>query len=149
LSEKTFYAMLAAAAVFIAIGIAAIIHSGVAIEVPLDNTLPPGQVDEITPRMGEGNRLAIQVSGSTFDFTVQDPDRNILVSATDESDVSYEFTADTPGEYKVIIHNTGDSDVIITGTTETMAGQLRFAGPMMLIITGVIVAGLGLRFRRH
>ncbi len=141
--------MLGAGAIFIAVGIAAAFYSGVAVEVPLDNTLGPGLTDEITPDMDEGNTLSIHVTGSTFDFTLQDPARNNLTSTTGQTDFSYDFTAETSGEHRIIITNTGDSDVTITGTTQTKAGPLGFTAPMMLIITGVIVAGLSLRFRRR
>ena len=141
--------MLLAGAVFITVGIAAVVYSGVAVEVALDNTLRPGLTDEITPEMDEGSRLAIHATGSTFDFTAQDPDGNALTSVTDQLDFRYNLTADTPGEHRITIRNTGDSDVVITGTAETKAGPLGFTGPMMLIITGVIVAGLSMRFRRR
>lgn len=141
--------MLVAGAVFIAVGIAAAIYSGVAVEVALDNTLRPGLTDEITPEMDEGSRLSIHATGSTFDFTAQDSDGNALRSVSDQSDFRYDLTADTPGEYRITIKNTGDSDVVITGTAQTKAGPLGFTGPMMLIITGVIVAGISLRFRRR
>lgn len=141
--------MIAAAAVFIAVGIAAAIYSGVAVTVPLDNTLGPGLTDEITPEMEEGGQLSIHATGSTFDFTIQNPAGNNITSTRDQTDFSYELTADAPGEYTIVIKNTGDSDVTITGTTQTKAGPLGFTGPMMLIITGVIVAGISLRFRRR
>lgn len=141
--------MLGAGAVFIAVGIASAIYSGVAVEVPLDNTLQSGLTDEITPEMDEGNMLSIQATGSTFDFAVQDPDGNNVTSTIGQSELNYTLTADKPGEYRIIIRNTGDSDVVITGTTQTKGGPFGFTGPMMLIITGVIVAGLSLRFRRR
>lgn len=42
MAGKTFFAMLAAGAAFIAIGIAASVYSGVSVDVPLDGTLAPG-----------------------------------------------------------------------------------------------------------
>ncbi len=141
--------MIAAAAIFIAVGIAAALYSGVAVTVPLDNTLGPGLTDEITPDMDEGSQLSIQVTGSTFDFVVRDPAGNDITSTTDQTNFSYELTAGEPGVHTITVKNTGDSDVTITGTTQTKAGPLGFTAPMMLIITGVIVAGISLRFRQR
>ena len=141
--------MIAAGAVFIAVGIAAALYSGVAVKVPLDNTLRPGLTDEITPEMEEGSQLSIHATGSTFDFTIQNPSGNNITSTKGQSDFSYDLTADRPGEYTIIIKNTGTSDVVITGTADTKAGPFGFTGPMMLIITGVIVGGLSLRFRQR
>jgi hypothetical protein len=141
--------MIAAGAIFIAVGVAAAVYSGLAVAVPLDYTLTPGLTDEITPDMDEGNQLSIQAAGSIFDFSVHDPDRNALVTVANQTNFSYDLTADKSGVYRVTIKNTGNSDVVITGTAQTKAGPLGFTGPMMLIITGVIVAGISLRFRRR
>lgn len=141
--------MIAAGAIFIAVGIAAALYSGVAVTVPLDNTLGPGLTDEITPEMETGNTISVHATGSTFDFVIQNPAGNNITSTRNQSDFSYDLTADTPGEYRIIIKNTGTSDVVITGTAQTKAGPLGFTAPMMLIITGVIVAGISLRFRQR
>lgn len=141
--------MIGAGAIFIAVGIAAALYSGVSVKVPLDNTLRPGLTDEIHPDMDAGNTLSIHVSGSKFDFTIKDPDGNALTSTKDQSDFSYNLTAEKAGEYKITIKNTGTSDVLITGTTQTKGGPLGLTGPLMLIITGVIVAGISLRFRQR
>ena len=141
--------MIAAGAVFIAVGVASALYSGVPVAVPLDNTLGPGLTDEITPNMDNGSELSIHVTGSTFDFTASDPDRVALISVENRTDFSYQLTADKAGTYRVTIKNTGNSDVSITGTAQTKAGPFGFSGPMMLIITGVIVTGISLRFRRR
>lgn len=141
--------MIGAGAIFIAVGIAAALYSGVPVKVPLDNTLRPGLTDEIHPDMDAGNTLSIHVSGSKFDFTIQDPDGNALTSTKDQSDFSYNLTAEKAGEYKITIKNIGASDVAITGTTQTKGGPLGITGPLMLIITGVIVAGISLRFKQR
>lgn len=149
MAGKTFYLMLAAGAAFIAIGAAASIYSGVAVEVPLDGTLRPGFTDELTPEMGEGNTASLSVQGSIFDVEIIDPAGRVLANRTGESSFSYELTADRAGEYKFIIENTGDEDLQITGTAQTRAGALAFSGPLLLVVTGIIVVGLSMRFRNH
>lgn len=145
--SKAFPIMMAAGAAFIAIGIAALIYTGVAVEVPLDNTVPPGTPDEISPEMDIGNTLSMQASGSTFDVDVYDPDGNVIASEDGLSNFTYELTADKAGEYRIVLQNTGDENVQITGTTQTKSSAFESVSKMLLIITGVIVIGLGLRFR--
>jgi hypothetical protein len=43
--------------------------------------------------------------------------------------------------------NTGDSEVKIEGEVETKASPLAFGGQMMLLITGIIVLGIGMKSR--
>ncbi len=145
--SKAFPIMMAAGAAFIAIGIASAIYSNVAVEVPLDGTVTPGLTDELSPEMDVGNTLSMHAQGSTFDVDVYDPDGNVINSARGSSNFTYELTADKAGEYRILVENTGSENVQITGTAQTKSGALASIGPLLLIVTGIIVIGLGLRFR--
>mgnify|MGYP001764031205 CR=1 FL=1 len=146
---KAFYAVVAAGAAFIAIGIAASVYSGVAVEVPLDGRLAPGLTDELSPDMNVGNTASLTVSGSTFDIEIKDPEGQQILLQTDQSNFSYELTASKAGEYRFVIKNTGDADVVIQGHAQTKGNPLGFTGPLMLVVTGIVVLGLGLRLRRR
>jgi hypothetical protein len=145
--SKAFPVMMAAGAAFIAIGIASALYSYVAVEVPLDGTVSPGLTDEISPEMDVGNTLSMQASGSMFDVDVYDPDGETVASQRGLSNFTYELTAAKAGEYRILVENTGDENVQITGMAQTKSSALASIGPMLLIITGIIVVGLGLRFR--
>lgn len=147
MQSRTFFVMVGAGAAFIAIGIASTLYSNVAVEVPLDGTVTPGLTDELSPEMEVGNTLSMQASGSTFDVDVYDPDGSVIKSERASSNFTYELTADKAGEYRVLIENTGSENVQITGTAQTKSGALASIGPMLLIVTGIIVVGLGLRAR--
>lgn len=150
MAGKTFYLMLAAGAAFIVIGIASSVYSGVAVEVSLDGTVRPGFTDELSPEMEVGNTASLAVGGgSTFDIAITDPDGQVLGNQTGISSFSYELTAQKAGEYRFVIENTGDEDLQITGRAQTKASPLGFSGPMLLVVTGIIVVGLGLRFRNR
>ena len=145
--SKAFPIMMAAGAAFIAIGIASVLYSSVAVEVPLDGTVSPGLTDELSPEMDVGNTLSMQASGSTFDVDVYDPDENVIASERGKSDFTYNLTAEKAGEYRILVENTGNETVQITGTAQTKSGALASMGPLLLVVTGIIVVGLGLRFR--
>jgi hypothetical protein len=145
--SKAFPIMMAAGAAFIAIGIASTFYSNVAVEVPLDGTVSPGLTDELSPEMNVGNTLSMQASGSTFDVDVYDPDGNVIASERDRQDFTYNLTAEKAGEYRILVENTGNETVQITGAAQTKSGALASMGPLLLVVTGIIVVGLGLRFR--
>jgi hypothetical protein len=146
-SAKLFYATMAAGAVFIVIGIASSIYSYVPVDVPLDGTLKPGFTDELSPEMNVGGTASIQIVGSVFDVVIEDPTKQVITSQKDQTNFTYELTASKEGEYRIIVTNTGTEDLAITGHAQTKGSPLAFSGPMLLVITGVIVIGLGLRFR--
>ncbi|MGI0024786.1 MAG: hypothetical protein ACREA4_06525 [Nitrososphaera sp.] len=148
LAGRLFYAAIAAGAAFIAIGIASSVYSSVPVDVPLDYTLRPGMVDVISPDMNAGNTLAITVSGPGYDVAVVDPDGQLITSERGNSTFVYELTAGKPGEYRITVNNTGTGDVTIDGHAQTKSSPLGLTGALMLAVTGIIVIGLGLRFRK-
>lgn len=149
LAGKLFYAALAAGAAFIIIGAASSIYANTVVDVPLDNRVSPGSPDIITPDMNVGSTASIMVTGSTFNITIQDPDRQVITSESNVTSFNYELTAQKAGEYRIEILNTGSTDLMVTGRTETKSSPLGLSGALMLVVTGVIVIGLGLRFRNR
>lgn len=149
LASKVFYAALAAGIAFIIIGVASSIYTNTAVDVPLDNTVRSGMPDIITPDMNVGNTASITVTGSKFNVTIKDPDRQVIRSASNVTSFSHDLTAQKAGEYIIEIVNTGNSDLTVTGYAQTKGSPLGLTGALMLMITGVIVVGLGLRFRNR
>jgi hypothetical protein len=144
-----FYAAIAAGAIFIAIGIASSIYAYQPVDVRLDNTLKPGLSDDITPDMNMGNTASIVVSGSTFEIKIEDPDKQVITSKNNITSFSYDLTAEKSGEYHFGIKNTGSTNLTIAGHAQTKESPLGLSGALMLLVTGVIVVGLGLRFSRR
>ena len=148
-TSKVFYIAIAAGIVFIAIGIASSIYSNVPVDVPLHNTIRPGTEDVITPDMNVGSTASISVSGNTFHIEIKDPDGQVIESRSYNSSFSYDLTAQKAGQHRITINNTGTSDLTIEGRAQTKSSPLGLSGALMLVVTGIITIGLGLRFRRH
>lgn len=148
-SSKAFYGAIVAGVVFIAIGIASSIYSVVPVDVSLDNTIGPGRTDVITPDMNAKNIASIAVRGSTFYIDIKDPDGQIIQSKSGISSFNYDLIAQKAGQHKITINNTGTSDLTIEGHAQTKSSPLGLSGALMLVITGIITIGLGLRFRRY
>ncbi|MFL6510618.1 MAG: hypothetical protein ACJ700_05470 [Nitrososphaera sp.] len=148
-ASKVFYITIAAGIVFIAIGAASSVYSNIPVDVPLDNTIKPGTQDVITPDMNTGNTASLSVSGDTFNIEIKDPDEQVIESTSGNSTFSYDLTAQKAGQHSITINNTGISDLTIVGHAQTKASPLGLSGALMLVITGIITIGLGLRFRHH
>jgi len=149
LAGKVFYATTIAGAIFIAIGIASSVYSGVPVDVPVDGVVRPGQIDVISPEMNVGSTASLTVQGSSYEVTVTDPEGRELILERGNSTFNYELTAQRDGEYKILVNNTGTTDLTLTGRAETKSSPLGLTGALMLVVTGVIVIGLGLRFRKN
>lgn len=149
LAGKMFYAALAAGVAFIVIGAASSIYSNMAVDVPLDNTVRPGTTDIIRPDMNVGSTASIMVSGSMFNITIQEPDGQVIRSESNVASFNYDLTAQKAGVHTIEILNTGSTDLTVSGHTQTKASPLGLSAALMLMVTGVIVIGLGLRFRNR
>lgn len=148
-ASKLFYIAIAAGIAFIAIGTATIIYSNIPVDVPLDNTIAPGIVDIITPDMNVENTASISVSGDTFHIEIKDPDGQVIESRSGNSTFNYDLTAQKAGQHIITVNNTGTSDLTIVGHAQTKSTPFGLVGASMLVVTGIITIGLGLRFGRH
>ncbi|HEY7110158.1 MAG TPA: hypothetical protein VH415_12060 [Nitrososphaeraceae archaeon] len=146
-SKLIFYALIVSGIVFIIIGTISIYDSNIAKPVSINGSIEVGKNDTLTPIMEIGSRAKISLNGSNFDFTIYDPDKKIIFSTKNRTNLSYELIANKSGEFKLATQNTGTNLVSINGTAETKAIPLAFGAQMMLIITGIILAGLGIRSR--
>ena len=149
LASKFFYIAVAAGIAFIAIGVASSIYSNMLVDVPLDNIIRPGTVDIITPDMNVGSTASISMSGTTFHIEIRDPDGQVIESRSGNSSFSYDLTAQKAGQHRITINNTGASELTIEGHAQTKSSPLGLIGSLMLVVTGIITIGLGLRFRHH
>jgi hypothetical protein len=147
--RKAFYALLAAGLSFIIIGTISAVYNTVPVEVPIDNSIQPNKIDIITPNMNMGNTANLTVTGSLFNITIADPDRKVIRSDNESSYFHYILVAQKEGEHTITVKNVGNSQLDIIGSAYTKGNPIAFSGQMMLIITGVIVTGLGLKLKNR
>lgn len=147
--KKAFYALLAAGLGFIFIGTVSAIYNSIPVEVSIDNSIQPDKIDIITPNMNIGNTANITLTGSSFNVTIADPDRKIIRSDNDSSYFHYILVAKKEGEHTITVKNVGNSQLNIMGSAYTKGNPIAFSGQMMLIVTGVIVTGLGLKLKNR
>ena len=136
---------MASGVAFIVIGAASMIDSNIPRKVALDSTLGANLTDVITPIMNKGSVGEIIIDGSRFNFKIEDPDKSIVVSVTNQSHYKYNLVANKEGEYRFETKNLGSLALNIDGEVESRSNALAFGGQMMLLITGIIVLGIGMK----
>lgn len=146
--RKTFYALFSAGAAFIVVGTISAFYNSIPVEVPIGNTVQPGNTDILTPNMNVQNTANITITGSTFNVVIADPDGKVIKSGNNLSDFHYVVVAKNDGEHRITIRNNGNSQLSIEGSAYTKGNPIAFSGQMMLIVTGVIVTGLSLRLKK-
>jgi hypothetical protein len=142
-----FYGLLIAGIVFIAIGILSIYYTNSSVKVDIDGIINPDSVDVLSPNMDRGDTAVISASGSHFNMSITYPNKTNIILTESSSDYSFNLTADQDGEYFIEINNLGKSNILVDGYAFTKGNNLSLLGQIMLIITGVVIAVLGVRTR--
>ena len=143
--EKTFYILIISGIVFVIIGTLSIYDSNIPRAASLDGNVKTNATDILTPIMSPGSTATMTLNGSRFDFAVYGPDKELILSVKNMTYFNYDLVANKSGEFRFEIKNIGTSSLNIMGSAETKASPLALGAAMMLIITGIIVAGLGIR----
>jgi len=143
-----FYGLLIAGIVFIAIGIISIYYSNTSVKVDVDGIIKPNAVDILSPNMEKGDSAVISVSGSRFNMSLVYPNKTDVTLTESSSAYSFNLTATQDGEYFIKINNFGNDNILVDGYAFTKGNNLSLIGQIMLIITGIVIAALGLRTRK-
>ena len=143
-----FYGLLIAGIVFIAIGIISIYYSNTSVKVDVDGIIKPNAVDILSPNMEKGDSAVISVSGSRFNISLVYPNKTDVTLTESSSAYSFNLTATQDGEYFIKINNFGNDNILVDGYAFTKGNNLSLIGQIMLIITGIVIAALGLRTRK-
>ena len=143
-----FYGLLIAGIIFIAIGIISVYYSYSSVKVDVDGIIKPNSVDILSPNREKGDSAVLSVSGSRFNMSIIYPNKTDVILTESSSDYSFNLTADQQGEYFIEINNLGNSDILIDGYAFTKGNNLSLIGQIMLIITGIVIAALGIRTRQ-
>ncbi len=134
--------------IFIGIGIASIIDSNIPRFVEITEMIKPNQSGIFTPDMNSGNIANIYANGSESTVLVIDPNNKLIMNKTKNIGVLNEtVTSEVNGKYKIQVINEGEDTLNLNLGAFSKASPLAFSGQMMLIITGIVVVGLGIRTR--
>jgi len=143
--EKTFFILIISGIVFVIIGTLSIYDSNIPRAASLDGSVKTNATDILTPIMNPGSKANIAINGSRFDFAVYGTDKELILSVKNMTYFNYDLVANKSGEFRFEIKNIGTSSLNIIGSAETKASSVALGAAMMLIITGIIVAGLGIK----
>ena len=134
--------------IFIGIGIASIIDSNIPRFVEITEMIKPNQSGIFTPDMNSGNIANIYANGSESTVLVMDPNSKLIMNKTRNIGVFNEtIISEVNGKYKIQVINEGENTLNLNLGAFSKASPLAFSGQMMLIITGIVVVGLGIRTR--
>jgi len=134
--------------IFIGIGIVSIIDSYIPRFVEITEKIDPNQTEVFTPDMNAGNIAIVYINGSDARVLVMDPNNNLILNETDINGIfNKTITSQINGKYNIQVVNYGSDILNLDLGAFSKASPIAFSGQMMLIITGIVILGLGIRTR--
>lgn len=147
--KLTFFILIGAGIAFTGIGLVSIIDSYTPRFVEFTEIMKPNQTELFTPDMNSENIAKVYSNGSDSHLSIKDPNNKILFNKSNDNTLPLNETlkAKVGGVYKFEITNQGNETMSLYFGAFSKANPIAFGGQMMLIITGIVVIGLGLRTR--
>ena len=87
------------------------------------------------------------ITGNAFDLKLQSPGDGLQIPNTSyKNELKLEWAPTESGNTKILIQNTGDSDLEITAVTKQTPNPFGFTLDIMVLITGMIIIGMSMGF---
>ena len=86
------------------------------------------------------------IEGNSYDVRVQTPNSMKTPNLVEKDKATLSWTSISDGENKIFIENTGNSELIISGTLEKSRDPLFFTYHILVIIAGVVIIGFSAGF---
>ena len=90
---------------------------------------------------------SIMITGDAFDLKLQSPGNGLQIPNTSyKNELNLEWAPVESGDTKILIQNTGDSDLEITAKTKQTPNPFGFTFDIMVLVTGMIIIGFSMGF---
>jgi len=87
------------------------------------------------------------ITGSAFDLKLQSPGDGLQIPNTSyKNELNLEWAPVEDGNTKILIQNTGDSDLEIIAITKQIPDPIGFTFDIMVIISGMVIFGFSMGF---
>jgi len=89
----------------------------------------------------------MEITGDSFDLKLQSPGDGLQIPNTSyKKELTLDWTHLADGETKILIKNTGNTELLITGVLIRSSDPIWFTFDLMVIISGMIIIGFSMGF---
>ena len=146
LSKRTVIGLIVGSAIIAIGGYSLLTHIGT-ITIQEDYTLSVGDSIPYTIPAPAHTPQHMKITGDAFDLKLQSPGEGLQIQNTSYKD---ELTLDwvhlVDGETKILVQNTGNSEVSITGELIRSSDPIWFTFDLMVITSGMVIIGFSMGF---
>lgn len=146
LSKRTIIGLIVGTAIIAIGGYSLLTHIGT-ITIQEDYTLSVGDSIPYTIPAPAHTPQQMKITGNAFDLKLQSPGDGLQIPNTSYKD---ELTLDwvhlVDGETKILVQNTGNSEISITGELIRSSDPIWFTFDLMVITSGMVIIGFSMGF---
>lgn len=147
LAKRTLIGIIVGSIIIALGGYSLIIHIGPTVDMDEYFLVVVGDSIPLTiPAPADAPQLLI-ITGNAFDLKLQSPGDGLKIPNTSyKNELKLEWAHVESGTTKILIQNTGDSDLEITAVTKQTPNPFGFTFDVMVLITGIIIIGMSMGF---
>ena len=146
LSKRTMIGMIVGGAIIAIGGYSLFTHIGT-ITIHEDYTLNVGDSIPYTIPAPAHTPQQMKVVGDSFDLKLQSPGDGLQIPNTShKNEVNLVWTHLIDGETKILIQNTGNTELSITGELIRSSDPIWFTFDLMVVTSGVVIIGFSMGF---
>jgi hypothetical protein len=147
LSKRTIIGLIVGSIVIALGGYSIIIHIGPTVDMDEYFLVVVGDSIPLTIPAPANAPQSLIITGNTFDLKLQSPGDGLQIPNTSyKNELKLEWTPVESGNTKILIQNTGDSDLEIIAVTKQTPNPFGFTFDVMVLITGIIIIGFSMGF---
>ena len=147
LSKRTIIGLVIGSAIIAIGGYSLFTHIGT-ITIYEDYVLGVGDTIPYTIPAPSNTLQHMKIVGDAFDLRLQSPSKDGLQipNTSYKNELVLDWTHLVDGDTKILIQNTGNSELSITGTLIRSSDPIWFTYDLMVIISGMVVIGFSMGF---
>ena len=147
LSKRTIIGLIVGSIVIALGGYSIIIHIGPTVDMDEYFLVVVGDSIPLTIPAPANAPQSLIITGNAFDLKLQSPGDGLQIPNTSyKNELKLEWTPVESGNTKILIQNTGDSDLEIIAVTKQTPNPFGFTFDVMVLITGIIIIGFSMGF---
>jgi len=146
LSKRTIIGLVVGSAIIAIGGYSAILHIGT-ITINENYVVAVGDSVPYTIPAPEGTRQTMKITGDAFDLKLESPADGLQIPNTSyKKELNLDWTHLADGETRILVQNTGNTELTITGKLVRTSDPIWFTFDLMVITSGMVIIGFSMGF---
>lgn len=146
MSKRTIIGLIVGSTIITIGGSSLITHIGT-ITIDENYTLAVGDSIPYTIPAPNHTSQHMKITGDSFDLKLQSPGDGLQIPNTSyKNELTLDWTHMEDGETKILIKNTGNDELLITGVLIRSSDPIWFTFDLMVIVSGLVIIGFSMGF---